>query len=563
MNLKDKRHFRRYPKDTDITLKFRKKDFKAKMINYSPDGIGGVIENIAPIGKGDVVEIAAEDPAIRTYGELVWSVIERSTLKFGVKNAMQLEGLEKDYKLADVLIGLQRGLRTGVLTVKNGDAVKKIYIRNGDMIFSASNHDEDRLGDILLREGKINKDQYDHSVIEIKRTNQRQGMTLVRLGYLSSDELVKAVQHQVEYIIESLFALQDSRFEFKERPLPTEEVITLKLSAANLIYRGTKKITSMARIQNELPAMERVLGFATDPLDLFQDVILDESGLKINSCVDGKTSIEDVISITQLGSIEALKTIYALLSIRTIELQEDRAACSEIPEDVMKEIHKEKRETIDPVTQEMIEDMFQKCESFGHYGVLGVKDTASVSEIKAAYYKAAKKYHPDMHFVLANDSLKDKLSGIFSSIYDAYSTLSNPQKRSEYDKTTTIRPAKLGAVQNRASAAFEEGKNHLKKKNYEDANRFFGQAAYLGATTAEHHYYYGLTLTQLNKCKEAVEAFNSARKLEPHNADYLSELGYCYLSLGFPTRAKGFFEKAISIAPDNARAAAGLKKIKG
>ncbi len=33
-----------------------------------------------------------------------------------------------------------------------------------------------------------------------------------------------------------------------------------------------------------------------------------------------------------------------------------------------------------------------------------------------------------------------------------------------------------------ARAAFEEGKNHLKKKNYEDAERLFGQAAYLGAT---------------------------------------------------------------------------------
>jgi len=564
MNLKDKRHFRRYPRDMDITLKCRKKYFKAKMTNYSPGGIGAAIANSAPVGKGDVVEITAEDPEIRTYGEIVWSVIENSTLRLGIKNVMRLEGLEKNYRLADVLIGLQRGLRTGVLTVKGGDGVKKIYIRNGDMIFSASDHDEDRLGDILLRAGKINKEQYDQSVTEMKRTNQRQGMALVRLGYLSPEELVQAVQHQVEYIIENLFVLEDGSFEFKERPLPTEEVITLKLSAANLIYRGMKKITSLGHIQKELPAMERVPGFATDPLDLFQDLKLDEAGLKVISCVDGKTSIKDIISMTHLGSLEALTTIYALLSVRTLELHEASAACIEIPEEVVEEILEEKSETkIGSMTQEMIEDMLQKCESLGHYSVLGVKDHAPVAEIKAAYYRAAKKYHPDMHFYLANDSLKDKLSHIFSYVYEAYSTLSDPQKRKEYDKTITLGPGKLRGVYDRAKAAFEEGKDHLKKQNYEDAERLFGQAAYLGATIAEHHYYYGLTLARLDKFKEAVDAFESARRLEPHNADYLSELGFCYLALGFPTRAKRSFEKALSIAPNNARAVEGLKKIKG
>lgn len=532
------------------------------MINFSPDGIGADIENKAPVGKGDVVEIISDDPEISTYGEIAWSVIDKSILRFGVKNVMRLEGLAKDYSLADVLIGLQRGLRTGVLTVKGDDAVKKIYIKNGDMIFAASNHDEDRLGDILLREGKININQYDQSVIEMKRTNQRQGMALVKLGYLSPDELVKAVHHQVEYIIESIFVLEDSRFEFKDRPLPTEEVITLKLSAANLIYRGIKKIKNPGRIEKELPAMDRVLCFATDPLDLFQDLRLDESGMKIISCVDGKTSIKDIISMTQLDGIEVLSTIYALLSVRTIELLEDCAACVEIPEDVTQEIHRGKREKIDPVTQEMIEDIYHKCERLGHYGVLGVKDHASVSEIKAAYYKAAKKYHPDMHFHLADDSLKNKLSAIFSYVYDAYKTLSDPQKRKEYDKMITIRPAQLREAQDRARAAFEEGKERLKKQNYEDAERLFGQAAYLGASIAEHQYYYGLALTRLNKFKEAEKAFDKARRLEPHNADYLSELGFCYLALGFPTRAKRSFEKALSIAPNNARATEGILRVR-
>jgi hypothetical protein len=563
MDPKDQRHFRRYLAASDLTLKFKKKYYKAKLINYSPDGIGAVIENMAPVGKGDVVEISVEDPDVRTYGEIVWSLIDKSILRFGAKNVGQMEGLMKDYGLADILKGLQRGNRTGILTVESGDIVKRIYIRNGDMIFSASNQDEDRLGHILLREGKINKDQYDEADIEMKRTSQRQGMVLVRLGYLSPDDLVRVVQYHAEHIIESFFSLENGRFEFKEGPLPTEEVITLKLSAANLIYRGIKKISSVSRIQKELPSVDHVLNFTANPLDLFQDLKLDDEGKKIISRIDGKTSIKDIISITQLDSFEALKTLYALLSVGTIELKADRSARIETPEEIVGEILEEKKERkIEPGTKEMVEDMHSKCESLGHYGVLGVKSHASLIEIKTAYYTAAKKYHPDMHFHLADDILKDKLGDIFSYVYEAYSTLSSPEKRREYDKMLTLNPAKLTPVHDKARALFEEGKNHLKKKDYQDAARLFGQATYYDGTISEYHYHYGLTLALQNKFKEAGKAFERARKLEPHNAGYLTELGFVYLELGYLSRSRGMFEKALLIAPDNARAAEGLKKIK-
>lgn len=563
MNLKDQRQFRRCQKDTDLTLKFKNKFIKAKMTNYSPGGIGAVIKNIAPIGKGDVVEIIAEGPEIRTYGKVAWSVIDKSVLRLGLKNIGRIKGLTDDYGLTDILIGLQRGNRTGVLTVESGDIVKSIYIKNGDMIFSRSNQDEDRLGDILLKAGKINKEQYDRSVIEIKRTNQRQGTALVKLGYLAPNKLLGAVQNQVEHIIESLFDLKDGRFEFQERPLPNEEVITLKLSAANLIYRGIKKIKSISRIQRGLLSIDYILNFSANPLDLFQNLNLDNAGKKIISRIDGKTSIKDIISITQVDAFEALKTVYALLGIGTIELRQDPAACIETHEEVVEEALEKKQHIPEHSKfKKIIEDMHSKCERLGHYGVLEVKGHASGAEIKAAYYKAAKQFHPDMHFHYADDSLKDKLSDIFSYVYEAYSTLSDPRKRKKYDEMMTVDTKKVRAAKERATAAFEEGNYHLKKENYQDAERFFAQAAYFDASISEYHYHYGLTLAIQNKVKAAGKAFERALMLDPLSARYLAELGFVHLELGHIARAKGLFEKALGVSSDNARAAEGLNKIK-
>jgi len=62
-----------------------------------------------------------------------------------------------------------------------------------------------------------------------------------------------------------------------------------------------------------------------------------------------------------------------------------------------------------------------------YYIVLGVNNTASAEEIKAAYRKLAKKYHPDRN--PNNKAAED----YFKEVQQAYSTLSNPVKRKKYD----------------------------------------------------------------------------------------------------------------------------------
>lgn len=63
-----------------------------------------------------------------------------------------------------------------------------------------------------------------------------------------------------------------------------------------------------------------------------------------------------------------------------------------------------------------------------YYEVLGVAQDAPVKVIKKAYYKLAKKYHPDFNAGNAEAEAKFKI------ISEAYSCLSNADKRKDYDE---------------------------------------------------------------------------------------------------------------------------------
>src|SRR3989337_3593682 len=63
-----------------------------------------------------------------------------------------------------------------------------------------------------------------------------------------------------------------------------------------------------------------------------------------------------------------------------------------------------------------------------YYEIIGVKRDASQEDIKKAFRKLARKYHPDLN--PGDKSSEHK----FKEINEAYSVLSDPKKREEYDR---------------------------------------------------------------------------------------------------------------------------------
>lgn len=81
------------------------------------------------------------------------------------------------------------------------------------------------------------------------------------------------------------------------------------------------------------------------------------------------------------------------------------------------------------------------AEKRDYYEVLGVNKNATDDELKKAYRKLAKKYHPD-----ANPNNKEEAEAKFKEVNEAYENLSDPQKRKMYDQFGHAGPQGFGGA---------------------------------------------------------------------------------------------------------------------
>jgi len=529
-------------------------------------------------------------------------------------------GRLRDQRLPKILTHLQRQKKTGVLLVWRNDQHKSIFIKDGDIIFATSKYQDDWLGEVLLKAGRISLNQYEVASEVTRTTKKRFGTVLLEQGALTAKDLFSAVTSQVKDIILSLFTWLDGEYRFEEGPLPTQEIITLKMSTGNLILDGIRRINDFVRLRNELPPLSTVLQMTTDPLVLFQDIDLKESERKLLVLIDGKNTISEIFAASELPAFETLKLLAFFLSIGLAEFvvihpaekpsvhaaptapERSREPRTEAPSSPSPELHEAVKpgpgledqllEEVKQVQQEAVvegrEQIFkpeqtstdaqesqktkqkirQAYESLQHqdfYQVLGLERTATRDQIKRAYFHLAKEYHPDRHFQAGLEELTPQLEALFRGITEAYDTLLIERKRQEYDTKLAMKKVKgrdEGSAGPSVEVQVQTGQQAFRKGDFKTAAHYFEAAVKAAPTQANYHLLLAKTLTQVpGRQRDAETHYKKAIELDPSGVDHYLGLGLLYKKSGMIQRAQRQFEEALIWDPENKTAKEELRNL--
>ncbi len=452
--------------------------------------------------------------------------------------------------VAEVLWGtMNRGL-TGALHFQSGESRKAILLLEGRAQGVRSNVVEECLGQRLLAAGRLDLKQVEESFRRAQGGEGRQGEILVEMGALSRDEIEGELRDQATEKVLNLFSWSEGSvwFEPDQEKLPLSTTIR-DWTSEDLILRG---VTYM-----EPDRLERALG-ALRGKQVTMDLKRLPSGQRRAPEIEAvRSAIDEAGGSVDPAIRENGAVLYGLVVLGVVRAADGGASAPpRLPRAAASSSGGGR------ASAEDLRSMAATLADKSHFEVLEVEQKSSTSQIKAAFFKMAKRYHPDRYAGEADD-LRALAGEVFARISTAHEVLSDAERRRGYMQALRGEGPEENAQEVTqiltAEMQFQKGEVHLKKKEYESAIECFKWAMDLNPEEGEFRASYGWALSLMNPDDpearaEARQHLEKAIVLAPR-----SVTGYYYLGLflkgcGERSSAEKMFRKVVEEKPDHVEA---------
>jgi hypothetical protein len=458
--------------------------------------------------------------------------------------------------LPDVVRELWRTRASGALLLESGSETKRIVFHKGDIVFAATNVSKERLGERLIREGKIKRSVLELALRVMERSRERLGTTMVEWGWMSSLEMGRAVAAQIKDIINSVFSWSSGqyRFEPEEKPVPSD--LVLELRTAEVIYEGARRVSDLAAIEAGLGQTSEILGLTEG--GHVGIPVTQEDGY-ILARIDGRTTLGSVISGSPLGKEETQRRLYAMLLAGVIEKRERPAPAVDTAPALLKRVPS------DAETQFrdglVARHAAMKFGSF--YDRLGLAPTASDKKIREAYEDALRAVEPDPSFAEGLEDLAKRMAEVRARLAESHETLSDPERRRVYDRSLSGVGSEATVAAEALSALTVVAKSQLAETSEPEPQS--QPAAKVSAKAAQEAELYSLEANrhwQNGDYFDAVASINEAVRLNPNKASYHRVLGrWLAENPSCVDTAREHFQRAIALDPGDREAHLELAKL--
>jgi len=330
-----------------------------------------------------------------------------------------------DTDLAQLLHRVRREGLTGRLRLRRADMDKSIFFEDGIPVFATSNLPHDRLGDLLFREGKITRAQYEESRRVVDESGRRMASVLIDLKLLKPQELFPTVRRHVEDIIYSLFAWIEGEFELLPGAEPPKgQKVRLGAHPDALIVDGIRRKLGLERLIERVGAEDTILHpLSADLQAALVDAALDEPERQTLALIDGQRSLGDLCAAGPLDETGVYQLAYALVALGLARLERKG------PRTEAARVEPDRDRSID---HERIVAKHALVEESDYFNVLGLDRDATDYEIRRAYDAACHAYAPESFPPDLAAEHAAELATIAKVLEEAYAVLRDPALRAAY-----------------------------------------------------------------------------------------------------------------------------------
>jgi tetratricopeptide (TPR) repeat protein len=525
-------------------------------------------------------------------------------------------------KMRDIFVGA----KSGHLHFTHGNERRSLYFVRGLILYGTSDVEGEHLGNTLVRYGLMSQEDLERATTVVLRERKRLGHVIEELGLLEKPRLEEAIALHVRDLLFTVLDRGAVSFGFEEMPADDIPGLTARIRPGQMILEAARRLQAPEVMTQVLGDLDRPLGMSSHPLLGVQKLTLSPIDGFLLSRIDGVMSAREIFQITPLPEEDTERSLFALLCTGTVEYipktatwrtraaaqaaAQPQASAPAAPppapaaappvapappptgkSDAGRSLKEEKggeegRRNLEARRREIL-DAFEGLHGRDHFELLGIERAATENEVKEAYFRLARRFHPDTPLDPALVDLRPKRENVFLRLAAAYETLRNPASRAQYERMVEPRsrrpspgPAASPSTPSGGSGAAPPTDPEAMAQA-EEQKRNAAQMALPGATRLikEEKYWDAIQLLEPalpllerpsrlkasvllaraylknpNWVRQAESALREVLREKPDLAEAHVVLGHVYRATNLRSRALASYRKALELDPGNEEA---------
>ena len=351
-------------------------------------------------------------------------------------------GTLRERPLWAVLVDAYSSRATGELVVRQGEAERRFVLCEGEVVLASSSATEDRLIEILYREGRLTAQQYAQAAEQVDRSGRHAGAILVEKGVIPIRELFPLVRHHYETLLFDSFTWREGAWAFSPGEVQTKERILLDVATPALVLEGIRSRMTTTEAEEFVPMATRPV-LADNGLGRVSGLGLNNLELELLAACDGTVEVAALASRYAISKEDLLPLVAGLLILGWLKASADEArptADSLPPTPSEGETrHGSDAEAVEDcgALRARLEAKLEQVEEGSYFDLLEVSPRSSGYEIRKAYRRLRGAFAIERFAVAQLADLRNQAEMLLLVLDEAYEILRDPELREAYRAADT------------------------------------------------------------------------------------------------------------------------------
>lgn len=327
--------------------------------------------------------------------------------------------------------------RSGSLCFEHEGVVRRVVLRDGDLVTAASGAESESLVCFLGERGELPREEVERLSGKIPPYGRHAGAALVAHGWLGQDQLWSALRAHAEWIAATVLGLAGGTAQLEPEPpgrLRSEPSVFAAKAGAEIFIELVRRVVSPEEAIEALGGDASRIGDGATS-SLLGECALVPQELELVTRSRGGT-VGELAMRSPVAEILAVVHGLHLLGVLDIIVAIDRADDSRVAD-----IDAESAALDEEATRARIRARLELVDEGDYFSLLGVRREATSYEVRRAFIELRRTFEPTRIITPRTMDLTDDVRKIVVVLEEAYEILRDSARRERYRRAIEARPA--------------------------------------------------------------------------------------------------------------------------